>query len=450
MVKGRLLVVDDDQELRTQMQWALADEYDVTVAGDRDEALTAIRAAACDLVTLDLGLPPDAAGVSEGFAALAQIQTAAPAAKVIIITGRDDRANALKAVAEGAYDFFNKPIDVAELKVVLRRAHHLLTLERENRDLRRQVDGQGFGGMLGTSPRMLEVFAAVRKLATVEATVLVRGESGTGKELVALTIHRLSARSGGPFVAINCGAIPENLLESELFGHEKGSFTGAHAMRKGRIESAAGGTLFLDEIGELPLALQVKLLRVLQEKQIERVGGRTAINVDARIIAATNADLAEMMREGRFREDLYYRVSVVSVTLPALRDRGDDVVTLANSFLQSAAKEAGKRRLAFLPDAVAALQAYGWPGNVRELENKIRRAALMGEGPRLSAADLELADAAPGPDRPGLRELRRGLERETVRDALHRNRGNMSQTAAELGVSRPTLYALLEKLGIER
>ena len=449
-MKGKLLVIDDDEDLRTQMQWALTDEYDVALAGDREQALALLAAGQFDLVTLDLGLPPDAAGVSEGFATLTQIQSVAPLAKVVIITGRDDRANALQAVSAGAYDFFNKPIDVAELKVVLRRAYHLLELERENRDLRRQVDGQGLSGMLGTSPRMLEVFAAIRKLATVDATVLVRGESGTGKELVALTIHRLSGRSGGPFTAINCGAIPDSLLESELFGHEKGSFTGAHAMRKGRIESASGGTLFLDEIGELPLALQVKILRFLQEKQFERVGGRSPIDVDARIIAATNADLTERMREGRFREDLYYRLSVVSVALPALRDRGDDVLALADAFLERAAMEAGKAALAFSPDAVAALRAHAWPGNVRELENRIRRAAVMGDGPRLGPADLELPDVAAGAARPPLKEMRRGLEREAVREALRRNGGNISQTAAQLGVSRPTLYALLEKLGIER
>jgi two-component system, NtrC family, response regulator len=450
MSKARLLVVDDDEDLRTQMQWALADEYEVTVAGDREEALAAVRASRFDLITLDLGLPPDAAGVSEGFNALSQIQGADPTARIIIITGRDDRVNALKAVAEGAYDFFNKPIDVAELKVVLRRAHQIQSLGRENQELQRQADAQGYGGILGSSPRMVEVFAAIRKLATVEATVLVRGESGTGKELVALTIHRESPRSAGPFVAINCGAIPENLLESELFGHEKGSFTGAHAMRKGRIESAAGGTLFLDEIGELPSALQVKLLRFLQDKQIERVGGRTPISVGTRIIAATNADLAQMMREGRFREDLYYRVSVVSVALPALRERGDDVLAIANAFLQRAAREVGRKSAAFAPDALAALRAHSWPGNVRELENRVRRAALMGEAPRVTAADLELAGTAADPGRPGLRELRRGLERETVREALQRNRGNITQTAVELGVSRPTLYALLEKLGIGR
>ena len=447
--KPKLLVVDDDEDLRTQMRWALADEFDVVLAGDRAAALDAVRAEHPAVVTLDLGLPPHAGGVEEGFAALDEIQSLDPAAKVIVITGREERAHALHAVEQGGYDFFVKPIDVDELKVVLRRALRLHALEAENRELRQRAPAGGFEGMLGTSPRMQEVFAAVRKVATVDAPVLLTGESGTGKEVAARAIHRLSARAAGPFVPINCAAIPETLLESELFGHEKGAFTGAHAQRRGRIETAHGGTLFLDEIGELPTALQVKLLRFLQDHRVERLGGRGQIAVDARVITATNADLADLMAEGRFREDLFYRIGVVSIALPPLRDREDDVIVIAESLLHLFAAEAGKKASGFSKDAVAAMRAHAWPGNVRELENRVRRAAVMAESPRLSAADLELG-AATSASRQGLRELRAGLERDTVRAALKRNRGNVSQTAAELGISRPTLYSLLAKFGIDR
>jgi len=447
--KPKLLVVDDDEDLRDQMRWAFADEFEVLLAGDRGSALEAVRAERPAVVTLDLGLPPRPAGVEEGFAALEEIQAVDPAAKVIVVTGREERAHALHAVDQGGYDFFVKPIDVDELKVVLRRALRLHALEAENRELRQRAPAAGFQGMLGTSPRMQEVFAAVRKVATVDAPVLLTGESGTGKEVAARAIHELSVRAAAPFVPINCAAIPETLLESELFGHEKGAFTGAHAQRRGRIEAAHGGTLFLDEIGELPTALQVKLLRFLQDRRVERLGGRGAIAVDARVVTATNAELAQLMAEGRFREDLYYRIGVVSIAMPPLRDREDDVLVIAESLLRRFAEEAGKRAAGFSKDAVAAMRAHAWPGNVRELENRVRRAAVMAEGPRITAADLELAGAAAA-SRQGLRELRAGLERDAVKAALKRNRGNVSQTAAELGISRPTLYGLLAKFGIDR
>jgi two-component system NtrC family response regulator len=447
--KPKLLVVDDDEDLRTQMRWALADEYEVVLAGERGPALESVRAERPALVTLDLGLPPAPGGVEEGFAALDEIRAEDPGAKVIVITGREDRAHALRAVEQGAYDFFVKPIDVDELKVVLRRALRLHALEAENRELRQSAVAGGFEGMLGTSPRMQEAFASIRKVATVDAPVLLTGESGTGKEIAARAIHRLSARAAGPFVPINCAAIPETLLESELFGHEKGAFTGAHAQRRGRIETAHGGTLFLDEIGELPTALQVKLLRFLQDRRVERLGGRGSIAVDARVVTATNADLAALMAEGRFREDLFYRIGVVSIALPPLRDREDDVVVIADALLRGYAAEAGKKIAGFSKDATAAMRAHAWPGNVRELENRVRRAAVMAEGSKLTAADLELAGSA-GASRQGLRELRAGLERDTIRAALKRNRGNVSQTATELGISRPTLYSLLAKFGIER
>jgi two-component system NtrC family response regulator len=446
--RPKLLVVDDDEDLRTQMRWALADEFDVALAGDHPSAVQSARADRPALVTLDLGLPPDPGGVEEGFAALDELQTLDPAVKVVVITGRGDRAHALRAVERGAYDYFVKPIDVDELKIILRRALKLHTLERENRELRQHALPAGLEGMLGSSPAMQEVFSAIRKVATVDAPVLLTGESGTGKELAARAIHRLGARSAGPFVPINCAAIPETLLESELFGHEKGAFTGAHAQRPGRIESAHRGTLFLDEIGELPTALQVKLLRFLQDRRVERLGGRGSIAVDARVVTATNADLARLLAEGRFREDLYYRIGVVRIPLPPLRDREDDVFLVADALLRGFAAEAGRKLAGFSRDALAAMRAHAWPGNVRELENRLRRAAVMAEGSRITARDLELSErAAP---RPGLRELRAGLERETIRAALKRNRGNVSQTAAELGVSRPTLYGLLNRFGIER
>jgi len=446
--KPRLLVVDDDEDLRTQMRWALADEFEISLAGNREEALEQARVASPAVVTLDLGLPPHPGGVEEGFATLEGLRASDTEAKVVVITGREDRAHALRAIDQGAYDFFVKPIDVEELKVVLRRALKLHALERENRELRQQT-ASAFEGMLGTSPRMQEVFASIRKVATVDAPVLLLGESGTGKELAAHAIHRLGARSAGPFVPINCGAIPEALLESELFGHEKGSFTGAHAQRRGRIETANGGTLFLDEIGELPTALQVKLLRFLQDHKVERIGGRTAIDVDVRVLTATNSDLQSLMAEGRFREDLYYRIGVVTLTLPPLRDREDDVVLIAEALARRYATEAGRKLTGFSKDALQALRAHAWPGNVRELENRVRRAAVMAEGSRIAATDLELAPGTTAA-RQGLRELRAGLEKETIKAALKRNRGNISQTASELGISRPTLYGLLTKFNIER
>jgi two-component system NtrC family response regulator len=447
--KPRLLVVDDDEDLRTQMRWALADEFEVALAGDRAAALESARGERPLIVTLDLGLPPHPGGVEEGLATLDELQALDPTVKVIVITGREDRAHALRSVERGAYDYFVKPIDVDELKVVLRRALRLQALETENRELRHHASPGGLEGMIGTSAAMQDVFAAIRKVATVDAPVLLTGESGTGKELAARAIHRLGARSAAPFVPINCAAIPETLLESELFGHEKGAFTGAHAQRPGRIESAHHGTLFLDEIGELPTSLQVKILRFLQDRRVERLGGRGSLTVDARVITATNADLSKLLAEGRFREDLYYRIGVVTIPLPPLRDREDDVVLIADALLRGFAAEAGRKIHSFSKDALAAMRAHAWPGNVRELENRVRRAAVMAEGSRLTAADLELAAAGASP-RQGLRELRAGLERETIRAALKRNRGNISQTAAELGISRPTLYGLLTKFGIER
>jgi len=448
MSKPKLLIVEDDDDLRRQMRWALADDYDVVLAGDRAAALEAVREHRPPVVTLDLGLPPEAQGAAEGFATLADIQRVDEAPKVVVITGREERDYALRAVDQGAYDYFCKPIQADELKVVLRRALYLYRLEQENRELQRRNHG-GFEDMLGTSPQMDPVFAAVRKVAVSDAPVLIVGESGTGKELVARAVHRLSPRHKAPFVTINCGAIPENLLESELFGHEKGAFTGAHVQRKGRIETAHGGTLFLDEVGELPPPLQVKLLRFLQEKRLEHVGGRQEIAVDARVVAATNADLKQAMREGRFREDLYYRIGVVVIPVPPLRERGDDVDLLATAFLQRHAAEGRRRLNGFTREALAAIQAHAWPGNVRELENRVKRAVVMAEGTRITPADLEL-ESVTAADGRALRDMRADLERETIRRSLAKNKGNVSRTAADLGVSRPTLYGLMEKLGIGR
>jgi len=447
MDRPKLLVVDDDEDLRVQMRWALHAEYEVLLASDRSEAVRVMETERPGLVTLDLGLPPQAQSVEEGFRALEAVQALDPAVKIVVITGRAEREHALTAVAKGAYDYFWKPIDVAELKIVLRRALHLRQLELENRDLQRRLGEEGLEDILGSHAAMQQVFAAVRKVATVDVPVLVNGESGTGKELVARAIHSLGTRRSEPFVPINCGAIPENLLESELFGHEKGAFTGAHVQRKGRIESAQGGTLFLDEIGELPAALQVKLLRFLQDHNLERVGGRQPIAVDARVISASNTDLRRLMQEGRFREDVFFRIGVVEIKLPPLRERGDDVMVLAHAFLRRYAAESRMTLKGFTAEASHALAAHEWPGNVRELENRVRRAVVMAEGHRVTAADLDLAEVgAP----PRLRELRTSLERDVVRQALARNDGNISQTAAELGISRPTLYDLLDRLKIPR
>jgi len=337
-----------------------------------------------------------------------------------------------------------------ELKLLLKRCFYVAQLEKEHREMQKVLGDGDFEGMLGGSPKMQEVFAAIRKVATSDAPVLLLGESGTGKEMAALAVHRRSARHDGPFVAINCGAIPESLLESELFGHEKGSFTGAHAQRKGRIETAAGGTLFLDEIGELPLPLQVKLLRFLQEQRLTRVGGREEIEIDVRIIAATNADLKQATSQGKFREDLYYRLAVVTIALPPLRERPDDVRLLAQSFLQRFAVENGKNNLVFQPDALKALIRYNWPGNVRELENRVKRAVIMADGRRLTAQDLELTQAAGAEGAITLKEARENLEREMIQQTLQRHSGKISSAATELGISRPTLYELMEKLGITR
>jgi two-component system NtrC family response regulator len=449
-MKPLLLIVDDDEEIRTQLRWALAKEYEIVLGQDRAGAVEVFRARRPMVVLLDLGLPPKPGTPEEGLAALAELLAIDEAAKIIIVSGQGEKTNALSAVGTGAYDFLCKPVDIQELKLLLRRCFYVAQLEREYRDMQRHLQSDGFEGMLGHSPAMQSVFEAIRKVATTDAPVLLLGESGTGKEMAALAVHQRSSRKKQPFIAINCSAIPETLLESELFGHEKGAFTGAHVQRKGRIEQADGGTLFLDEIGEIPLPIQVKLLRFLQEQRIERVGGRQEIQVDVRVIAATNADLAKGMQTGTFREDLFYRLAVVKVQLPALRERADDVRLLAQAFLQRFAQQNRKSSLTFGSDAIQAIHLHPWPGNVRELQNRVRRAVIMGEGKRLTAADLELTDANSGTALTTLREARETVERKMIRNALQRNSGNVSAAASDLGVSRPTLYELLEKLGIQR
>jgi two-component system NtrC family response regulator len=448
-IKPKLLIVDDDEEIRTQMKWALSRDFDLITAGDRPEAIESFRRERPLTTLLDLGLPPQPNDPDEGIAALGEILAIDPAAKIIVISGQGEKKNALEAVAAGAYDFLCKPVEMEELQFLLRRSIYLANLEREYLQLRQQTRSEGFEQMIGGSPQMQGVFAYIRKVAGTNAPVLLLGESGTGKELAALAIHQRSPRKDKSFVAINCNGIPENLLESELFGHEKGSFTGAHAQRKGLIENAADGTLFLDEIGELPPPIQVKLLRFLQEQRFQRVGGRQEIQIDTRVIAATNADLKQTISEGKFREDLYFRLAVVVILLPPLRDRGDDVALLAREFLQRYAAQNNKKSLAFSPDALRALYRHNWPGNVRELQNRVKRAVIMTDGKRLTADDLELADLSQTSPAT-LKEAREAVEKEVVQNALKRHQGKITSAALELGVSRPTLYELMEKLGIER
>ena len=450
MRKQKLLIVDDEEDLCTQMKWALSADYDVYLAEDKQSAVAMINKEQPAVVTLDLGLPPNPAGVEEGFSVLDYILDNYSHTKVIIITGRSEKENALRAVEKGAYDFFYKPVQLDELKVVLRRAFSVAQLEKELHELRHRLSGSTFENMIGTSPPMQDVFSTIRKVSTTDVPVLITGESGTGKELVARAIHRLSIRASNPLILINCSAIPENLIESELFGHEKGTFTGAHAQRKGRFEMAEGGTLFLDEVGDLPLTLQVKLLRFLQEKTIERVGGREQIEIDARVLAATNRDLGEAMKQATFRDDLYYRLKVVEIALPPLRERNGDVIVLAKAFLDRYGSENRKKVKGFSSQAIEAIEHYSWPGNVRELENRIKRAVIMAEGKIITREDLELGEAADKKECMPLKDAREMLEKELILKAIMRNENNLTKAASDLGVSRPTLYDLMDKLGIPK
>src|SRR5271157_3441583 len=439
----KLLIVEDDEEIRTQMKWALAGDYDIVLAADRASAIETFQTVRPLVVLLDLGLPPHPGDPDEGLATLSELLVLERLAKIVIITGQGEKGIALQAIGAGAYDFLVKPVDTEELKLLVRRGFHVAGLEIEYRQMQQMLGGNAFAGMMGTSPAIRAVFDSIRKVATTEAPVLLLGESGTGKEMAARAIHDSSARKDGPFIAINCSAIPETLLESELFGHEKGSFTGAHAQRKGRVEMANGGTLFLDEIGEIPLGLQVKLLRFLQEQFIERVGGRQPIQIDTRIVTATNSDLKKGMMDGTFREDLYYRLAVVQVVLPPLRERQGDVRLLSQFFLQRFGAQANKTGLAFDQEALRTLDHHPWPGNVRQLENCVRRAVIMCEGKRLTVRDLELAPVGQG-IATNLKEARENLERDMIQGALRKHSGKIAPAAAELGVSRPTLYDLMD------
>lgn len=446
--KKYLLVVEDDQGLQNQLRWAF-DGYEVEISGDRTEALNALRRVQPGVVLLDLGLPPDPGGVTEGLATLSEILALAPETKVIIVTGDNDRANAVKAIAMGAYDFHQKPANAELLALLVDRAQHVYELECENRRLLQADQNMPLRGIISASPQMLKVCRTIEKIAPSDITTLLLGASGTGKERCAQALHELSQRSKGPLVAINCAAIPENLLESELFGYEKGAFTGAAKQTPGKIEYADGGTLFLDEIGDLPMELQAKLLRFLQERVVERIGGRKEIPVDVRILCATHQNLQSLIERGLFREDLYYRISEIVLDIPPLKEREGDVLVLAKSFLNKLADEYNSSAKVFSPEAISALEAHEWPGNVRELESKIKRAVIMADGIQITPEDLELDEGDSEPVPLNLKEVREDAERKAILRALNHCNQNITDAAHALGITRPTLYNLLEKLGLK-
>ncbi len=449
MPRHKVLIIGDTDAARTQLESALKDEFDVLTAEDPATALTLAREHSPPVILLELDLPPHPANPEEGLRVLREIRKHGGNCKVIVYSGYGERQHAIRAIRYGAYDFIAKPVDVDLLKLLVRRACWIAELEQERLTLPLEPEEEN-EEMIGTSESIRRVFTAIRKVATTGVPVLIIGESGTGKELAAKAIHERGLRKQGPFVPINCGAIPETLLESELFGYEKGAFTGAVQQKKGRVEYAQGGTLFLDEVGELPFPLQVKLLRFLQDHTIERVGGRQQIAVDVRIIAATNKDLRQMMSQGNFREDLYYRLSVVTIDIPPLRDRGEDLVLMARVFLKGVSEHQRKRVLGFTKGAIQAIQAYPWPGNVRELSNKIRRAVVMTEGLYIAPEDLDLpfpeGDKALLPV--SLKDARQRLEADLITQALTLHHGNLSRVAEELGISRTTLYLSLRKYGL--
>jgi two-component system NtrC family response regulator len=447
MGKKKLLIVEDDKGLQKQLRWSF-DAYEVVVADDRDSALAQLRRHQPAVVTMDLGLPPDPDGAGEGLATLQQILAAAPATKVIVLSGNQERANALKAVAMGAYDFQQKPCEPELLKLVVERAFVLHAMQEENARMLQIQSDSPLAGIVSRDPAILKLCRTVEKLAPSSATVMLLGDSGSGKELFARGLHELSARSSHRFVAINCAAIPADLLESELFGHEKGAFTGAGQQTLGKIEMAQGGTFFLDEIGDMAMALQAKLLRFVQERVIERIGGRMEIAIDARIVCATHQDLKALVRDGRFREDLYYRLSEIVLPIPPLRERVGDSILLAHHFKNRCCALEGRGMLAFSDEALAAIEQYGWPGNVRELENCIKRAVIMCEGPQIGAADLGLAGGQRLEAPVNLRQARDAAEYKVMVVALARADGSIVKAAELLGVSRPTLYDLMHHHGI--
>ena len=448
----KLLIIDDNSEIRQQLKWGLGEDYTVLLAGDVNEGLGLFKKHHPRVVILDLGLPPYEDTSVEGFRGLAALLEQDPYVKVIMLTGNSERENALKATHMGAYDFFSKPPVLGELKIIIGRAFHLANLEEQNRSLQRTIEQKSSesGGMLGQCPAMLSIFSTIKKVAPSDVSIFITGENGTGKELVAQAIHEAGLRKSGPFIPINCGAIPENLLESELFGHEKGSFTGAHSQVQGKLQYADKGTLFLDEIGELPVNLQVKLLRFLQEGVIQRVGGRTDIPIDTRTVCATNVDIDRAIKEGKFREDLFYRVSVISINLPPLRERGDDILLLANYFLRMFNEEYHKKVRRFSSASMNFLMGYEWPGNVRELRNRVQRAIIMSDATTLEPSHLGCQMELPALTddiQPivSLREARDKVEREMIAAAIDRQNGNIVRAAEALGVSRPTLYDLMKR-----
>jgi two-component system NtrC family response regulator len=447
-----LLVVEDDEGLQRQLKWAY-EGYRVVAAGDRAQAIEMMRLHEPDVVTLDLGLPPNPDGTTEGFATLTEILALKPDTKVIVASGHGARESALKAIALGAYDFYRKPVDIDELGLIVSRAFLLHEIEQEN--LRLEAGGGGataLGALITGSPEMIKVVRTIERVATADVSVMLLGASGTGKELLARAVHEKSPRSKGEFVAINCAAIPENLLEAELFGYERGAFTGAVKTTPGKIELAQGGTLFLDEVGDIPLPLQVKLLRFLQERVIERIGGRSTIAVDTRIVCATHQDLQAMIAGGRFREDLYYRLAEIVITIPGLAERAGDAVLLARHFVTRFARDMNCKVQGLGADAAEAIDAYGWPGNVRELENRIKRAVIMTDGKLVGAADLDLPGQSPEAGEPlpiNLRAAREVADRRAIRQALTRTEHNISGAAKLLGISRPTLYDLMKQYGVQ-
>jgi len=449
--KPRLLIVEDDEGLQRQLRWAYED-YDVTVVGDRAAAIDALRTIEPAVVTLDLGLPPDPDGTSEGFATLDTILALKPDTKVIVASGHGARESALRAISTGAYDFYQKPVDIDELGLIVSRAFHLHALETENHRLAQAgtQDRTVLGGLITGAPEMLKVARTIERVANADVSVMLLGASGTGKELLAQGLHAASRRgaSGGAFVAINCAAIPDTLLEAELFGYEKGAFTGAVKTTEGKIEQAEGGTLFLDEVGDIPLPLQVKLLRFLQERVIERIGGRKAIPVDTRIVCATHQNLEEMIAAGTFREDLYYRLAEIVIRIPTLAERYGDATLLAKHFLARFAREMNPAIKGFTPDALAALDGWSWPGNVRELENRMKRAVIMADGRLITATDLDFDGDADKGEFINLKAAREIADRRAIRQALARTEGNISGASKLLGISRPTLYDLIKQYGL--
>jgi two-component system, NtrC family, response regulator len=446
----KLLVIEDDPGLQKQMKWSF-EAFNIVLAGNRQEAIEQLKKHKPSVITLDLGLPPDADGSTEGLATLEQILSIAPNVKVIVVSGNEERQNAVNAVATGAYDFYQKPIDVNVLGQIINRAFHLYELEEENRLLLMKQSDKPVEGVMGSSPQMHMVCQRVEKVASSNATILILGDSGTGKELCARALHTKNPNAKGRFVAINCAAIPENLLESELFGYEKGAFTGAAKTTPGKIEYAEGGTLFLDEMGELPMSLQAKLLRFLQERVVERIGGREEIPVNVRVVCATHQNLEEKIIKGEFREDLYYRINEIPINIPPLRDREGDVLMLAKSFLDIFSDEQNKKIKGFTKEAIAAIESHDWPGNVRELKNRIKRAVIMSDGKHITAEDLELKSENIDNSKTilDLREVRESAEREAIQRALHNTGGKIAPAAELLGVSRPTLYDLIQKLDIK-